>query len=321
MLKAAGNFFRFLASLKVAIPLLVLTVAVTILGSLQPQPEFFRTWWYLGLLGLNGVSLLFITLLHIPAILVKKGRNALIGVVATHLGILILIVGAIYGGVSGFRYQVKAIEQEMTVVPGLPFVIRLDELTVEDYPEEVFAHLELDNLPKKRQESRLTLFRNGEPWKTVTAGPGWPAKVAGITILPAVNDIGWYFELVVTDPQGREKTIPVRPWAPPLITVQAKPVMVHSLADTGELMARVFTIEGDQMTILGTVSKNQPLELDGHTISLGRYLRYTGLMVYKRPQAPLLVIGSVIMLFGLTWHYYHRLRDRRRRDKGKASDV
>jgi hypothetical protein len=318
---AASRIFRFFSSLKTAIPLLVLTVAATIIGSMLPDPAFFRTWWYLGLLGLNGVSLLFITILHIPSVLVKKGRNALIGVVLTHLGILILIAGAIYGGVSGFRYKVKAIEQEMTVVPGLPFVIHLDELIIEEYPEETFAHMNLEMLPKKRQESHLTLYRKGERWLEVVTGPGTPAKVDGITILPSIQDVGWYFELIVTDPQGREKTIPIKPWAPPLITVGEKRIMAHSLVDAGGMMAQVFTLEGDQMTTLGMVSAEQGFELAGYTISLGAFKRYTGLLVYNRPHAPLLVIGSIAMLFGLVWHFYHRHRDRRRVGRGSVNDV
>ena len=55
-------------------------------------------------------------ILHTPMILERKGRNALIGVVATHLGILILIAGAIYGLSSGFRHEIRAIEGEMTVI-------------------------------------------------------------------------------------------------------------------------------------------------------------------------------------------------------------
>ncbi|NCF25520.1 MAG: hypothetical protein GWP60_13375 [Gammaproteobacteria bacterium] len=45
----AAKLFRLLASLKVAIPLLVLLTGVTIVGSLFPAPELFRTKWYLGL--------------------------------------------------------------------------------------------------------------------------------------------------------------------------------------------------------------------------------------------------------------------------------
>jgi uncharacterized membrane protein YobD (UPF0266 family) len=52
--------FRLLASLKVAIPLLVVLIVVTIVISLFPTPDLFMTKWYLGLLGLLGISLLFI---------------------------------------------------------------------------------------------------------------------------------------------------------------------------------------------------------------------------------------------------------------------
>jgi hypothetical protein len=317
----ARKLFYFFSSLKTAIPLLVLTVAVTIAGSLFPQPDLFRTWWYLGLLGLNGVSLLFITILHIPMILERKGRNALIGVVVTHLGILILIVGVIYGGTSGFRYDIKAIEDKMTVVPGLPFVVHLDKLLVEDYPAEAVAHLDPEMVPKKRQESHLSLFKKGEPWFKAVAAPGIPAKVDGITILPAFKDIGWYFELILTNDQGREKTIPIRPWAPPTINVGETPVMAHRLKGEGELTAEVFTIEGEQMIPLGVVGRDQVLEVNGYTISLGVFKRYTGLSIYNRPHAPILVVGCLAMLFGLVWHFYHRHRDRRQEHRGKTQDV
>jgi hypothetical protein len=311
-----SKYFRFFASLKIAIPLLVVTVGVTIIGTLQPDTDYFRTWWYLGLLGLNGISLLFITILHIPSILVKKGRNALIGVVATHLGILILIAGAIYSGLSGFRQEVKVIEGEMTVVPGLPFVIRLDELVLEEYPEEAFAHMNLDLLPKKRQESTLSLFRRGELWRQFQIAPGNPANADGFTLLPSIRDVGWYFELEVTDPRDRLSFVPVRPWAPPLVRVGPNEVMVHSLMEAGGLTAQVFTIRDGQMVPLGMIGEAlPPLELDGFSVSFGKIRRYTGLQVYNRPHAPMLITGSLAIMFGLVWHFYFRHRDRQ---KGKV---
>ena len=39
--------------------------------------------------------------------------------------------------------------------------------------------------------------------------------------------------------------------------------------------------------------------------------RYTGLAIYNRPHAPILVIGCLAMLFGLVWHFYFRHRDRK----------
>lgn len=321
IITAARKIFSFFSSLKTAIPLLVITILVTIGGSLLPTPDLFKTWWYQALLGLNGISLLFITILHIPMILERKGRNALIGVVVTHSGILILIIGAIYGGMSGFRYNIKAIEGEMTIVPGLPFVIHLDKLVIEEYPTESVAHLDEEIVPKKRQESYLTLYKNGEAWFEAITAPGRPAKVDGITILPAFKDIGWYFELIITDPNGTEKIIPIRPWAPPIINVGATPIMAHSLMDAGELSAQVFTIVDGQMTQLGLVSQGQALEINDSTVSLGVVKRYTALMIYNRPHGPILVAGCLAMLFGLIWHFYHRHRDRRPVDKGKTRYV
>jgi hypothetical protein len=302
--------FGFFSSLKTAIPLLVITIVVTIGGSLLPQPDLFRSWWYLSLLGLNGISLLFITIVHIPMILERKGRNALIGVVVTHMGILILIIGAIYGGMSGFRYTVKVIEDEMTVVPELPFVIHLDKLVVEEYPAEEVAHLDSEVVPKKRQESHLTLFKNGERWFEAVAAPGVPAKVDGITILPAFKDIGWIFEVIVTDPLGKTKVVQVKPWAPPIIEMGQTPVMAHSVMGAADMTAQIMTLQDNQMVTLGVISQQQALELNDYSITLGQVKRYTTLAIYNRPHASILVLGCLAMLFGLVWHFYFRHRDR-----------
>ena len=307
--------FRLLASLKVAIPLLVLLTIATIVGSLFPEPDMFKTWWYLGLLGAQGLSLLFITILHIPAILKRKGRNALIGVVTTHLGILVLIAGIIYGGYSGFRHEIKLIEGEITVVPGLPFVIQLDELIVEEYRQEEFPRMNLEVLPKKKQESRITLLKNGKPWLSTVTAPGRPARVDGITLLPSISDTGWYFELIVMDARGNEKIIPVRPWAPPLIAVGGKRIMTHSVVTGESPRAEFFTIEDDEMIPQGVASREQPLVIEGNSLSLGPVVRYTGMQVYNRPQGSILVLGSILMFVGLVWHFYFRHRDRKR-DKG-----
>lgn len=307
--------FRLLASLKVAIPLLVLLTAITIIGSLFPEPDMFKSWWYLGLLGLLGLSLLLVTILHIPSILEHKGRNALMGVITTHLGILVLIAAVIYGGFSGFRHHIKLIEGNVTVVPGLPFVIQLDELVIEEYNQADFPRVNLNALPKKKQQSHLTLLKRGQPWLTTLAAPGNPAIVNGITLLPSVSDSGWYFELIVIDPQGREKTIPVRPWVPPLITLGERRIMTHNIM-TGDIQeAELFTIEDNKMTSLGFARQEQALMIDGYAVSLGLVRRYTGMQVYNRPQEPLLVLGSILMFIGLVWHFYFRYRERKQEEK------
>jgi len=313
--------FRLLASLKVAIPLLVLLTAVTIVGSLFPEPDIFRSWWYLGLLGLQGLSLLFVTILHIPSILKRKGRNTLFGVITTHLGILVVIAGVIQGGYTGFRHEIKLIEGEITVVAGLPFVIRLDELVVEEYRQEEFPRMNLNTLPKKKQDSHITLLKSGKAWLSTMAAPGNPAIIDGITLLPSVSDLGWYFEVIAIDARGEEKTIPVRPWAPPLIQVGGKRLMTHSVVTRESPQAEFFTIEDGKQTSLGIATGEQPLLIEGNSLLLGPIKRYTGIQVYNRPQEPVLVLGSILMFVGLVWHFYFRHRDRKRGEEGGSGNA
>lgn len=315
---ALRRVIRLLASLKVAIPLLVLLTVVTIIGSLFPDPDIFRSWWYLSLLGAQGVSLLLVTILHIPSILKRKGRNALLGVIATHLGILVIIAGIIYGGFAGQRHDVKLIEGEVAIVPGLHFVIQLDELVVEEYQQEDFPRQELATLPKKKQEGRITVLQNGEAVAEAVVAPGKPARFDGFTLLPSISEIGWYFELIVTDWLDREKTVPVRPWAPPVLRLGGRDVVTHS-ARSGDLQqTEMFALEDEQLVSLGFAGREEALEIDKHKVRLGTVKRYMGMQVYNRPQEPILIWGSVLMFLGLVWHFYFRHRDRRREGQQDA---
>lgn len=317
------RILHFFASLKTVIPLLIFTTLVTIITTLIPEPDIdiFQSSWYLGLMGLLGFCLLCTTLERIPVILSNKGSDAVIGIVTTHVGILILIAAFIYGGMIGFRYKLRIIENEMTIVPELPFVIQLDRLVIEEFPEDAFGHLNMEMLPKKRQDSEISLYKNGNLWLEAVVSPGNPLKVEGLTLLPSQTEFGWYFELIVTDPMGREKTIPVRPWAPPLINVGSKKIMAHKLTGSNDQSVQIFIFENETRESPGFVSKNASLEIDGYIISLGEYKRYTGLVVYHRPQMPLLLLGCFTMLAGLVWHFYHTSKTRVREKIGRPVDA
>lgn len=301
--------FKTLASLKVAIPLLVILAAVTVTASLFPEPGLFRSWWYLGLLGALGVSLLLITILHIPRILRRKGRNALIGVIVTHAGILVLIAAAIQGGVSASRWQFRAIEGEMTVVPGMPFVVELVALDVEDYQPSEFPGMDLSGLPKKRQDSQVRLYHSGQLVAEFTAAPGQPGHYKGYTLLPSVSDLGWAFQLIVSDRFGRERTLLIRPWSDPTFELEDERVLAHAIESGGVRQVQLLKLVDGQPQVAGSVGPGETLDLDDHQIWLDGFRRYTGMSLYNRPHMPLLIIGSLMMLGGLIWHFYHRYRD------------
>jgi hypothetical protein len=231
-----------LASVKLAIPLLVLIAAASIAGGLIPQGrnvklaanvpvsvrklniylqlnDIFHSWWYIALLGLLAVCLIAITLKRFPLVYKQQGRGAGTGILLAHVGILIILGGLMYSGLGGFRYYTRIVEGDVTVIPPLPFVIKLERYDFEYYDQEVFRHLGPDVRFAKKQESTLVLYRHGSPFLRATAAPGQPVVARGITLLPVEKDIGWAFDLVVRAPNGKEKVVPINPWAPPLVAL------------------------------------------------------------------------------------------------------
>lgn len=335
-----GTGLNVLASVRVAIPLLVLIAAASIVGGLIPQgrnvklgadapawvarindhlqlADVFHSWWYVLLLALLGLSLLAVTVQRLPTIGRRRGRRVALAFVLAHAGVLLILGGMMYGGVSGFRYYTRLVEGEATVLPALPFVIKLDRFEVDYYPEETFRHLGPNVRLPQQQEAVLSLLHHGEVFLKTTAAPGRPVVARGVTLLPSEKDTGWVFSLVVRDPAGREKVIPVRPWAPPLIRLglSESRIFAHKVtwngmipdgtgkSQTPSATEIVLLEEGGARRSLGLASQTNPLDVYGFTVSVWGVRRYTGLHVYRRPETPVLVVGAGLLVAGLLAYY------------------
>lgn len=330
----------FLASVKTAIPLLVVIAIASVLGSLIPQgrnvrltdavPEsvrqlnaylqlndIFHSWWYLALLGLLAISLLAVTVKRVPAVYKSRGRGLALGILLAHVGVVLMIGSMIYGGFSGFRYYTRLIEGEVTVVPQLPFVMKLERFDFHPYAPEVLSHRGAGFQMAEKQESVVTLFRHGYPTATATTAPGLPLRARGITFLPSQQDVGWTFELIL-QAGGQEKVVPVRPWAPPLITLglgDDSQIITHRLItdDNGRRglakslsypAAEVFLLEpGGGSRSLGFATQQTPLRFKAWNISVGTVRRYTGLQIYSRPETSYLVGGVGTLFLGLIGYF------------------
>jgi hypothetical protein len=326
-----------LSSVAFAIPLLVLIAIASILGGLIPQgknvklisdaPEWvrdinvylqlndiFHSWWYVLLLALLILSLLVVTIKRVPAVWRQKGRGAAIGILLAHVGVLLIIGGSIYGGAAGFRYYTRLIEGDVTVMPALPFVIKLDKFLMEYHQAETYAkdmQTELSSI--KRQDSELSFLRHGNSFFEATTAPGNPVEVQGIKFLPSHTDTGWVFTLVVRNPRGREKVVPVMPWAPELIQLglTTQHVFAHKVSRLGTEQRRfdtvtkpdtveVFMIENNGAPqSMGFASEEAPLTISGYTISPWNIRPYTGLHVYRRPGNFFLIAGIICLVIGL----------------------
>ncbi len=332
--------FDFLASVKLAIPLLVVIAIASIVGSLIPQgrnvqlaqgvPEWvrslnqyfqlndiFHSWWYVLLVGVLGLSLVAITVKRIPTVWRQRGLGAGMGILLAHVGILLVIGGAMYGGMSGFRYYTRLIEGDVTVLPSLPFVIKLDRLDLKYYSADTFRRLGPNFRMAETQESALTLLHHGNPFLKATAAPGRPVVARGVKMLPAEKDVGWAFDLVLSA-SGRDKVVPIRPWAPPLVTLglgNPNQILVHRLTPHGSdgqgiedgpgaLATEVVLLQVDgTVRSLGFASQTEPLKFGAWTVSVTNIRRYTGLHVYNRPEQPFLIAGIVTLIVGLVGYF------------------
>ncbi len=329
--------FEFLASARLAVPLLILIAAASIVGSLIPQGrnvrliptapdavrrlsaylqlnDVFHSWWYLLLLALLAFSLMMVTVKRVPRVWRARGRGQALGVLLAHLGTVVILAGAIYGGLSGFRDYTRVIEGEAAVIPHVPMVIKLQRLDLKPYPPGIFSDKGPGVRAFEKQESVLTLLHHGRPFLRAASSPGNPLTARGITLLPSEKEVGWAFDLVLAA-GGRERVVTIRPWAPPLITLglgNESRIMAHRLIADGAgrdqgpgerpsaAATEVFLLEKDGASrSLGFATKRKPLTFGAWTITLANIRRYTGLHVYRRPEIPFLVAGAVTLVIGL----------------------
>ena len=240
------------------------------------------------------------------------GRRWVVGGILFALaGVILILGGVIYNELSGFRYYTRLIEGEVTVLPSLPFVVKLDRFTMEYYSPDAVLDTGIAPSVSEQPEVLLTLLRNEQVLVQTTAGPDRPVDAAGVTLLPSDTDTGWAFTLVVRDPGGREKAVPVIPWAPPLIRLGLtrqqifadSATAIETSRDGDEITAlpnavEVFLIEenGDRQS-LGFATETAPVSASGYMVSVWDIRPYIGLHVYRRPGKPILITGIALSAF------------------------
>jgi hypothetical protein len=163
-----------------------------------------------------------------------------------------------------------------------------------------------------REETVLTLLQNDQVIRRTTTRAGRSINADGTGLLPSATDSGWAFTLVIRDPGGREKVVPVNPWAPPLTRLGLTRQHVFAdrvarVAATGNDAApaerpnavEIFLVEeGGERQSLGLATETTPVSASGYMVSVWRIRPYTGLYVYRRPGFRIYVAGLVCLLAG-----------------------
>ncbi len=261
-------------------------------------------------------------------LLARKGRYSRLGVFVTHLGVVVILLGAALGFTFGFKGSMQIPEGEaLSRVKGqrgdtwleLPFQVRCERFEVTTYP---------DGTPKDYRSDLSFLEKGG----VALRGPlrvNHPMEHGGyvfyqasygssaaISIEAAPNPGGTYRQIRLRlgetgtlDPEGKVFAQPMR-YEPNL---QGKgPAVLVAFARAGEHPVGGWIWKG---------AKSDPIE--GWTVRfIGAQESYwTGIQVKRDPGTTVVWIGCVLILVGCSLAFFvpeRRIWVRLRREKGKT---
>ena len=236
--------------------------AATLAGTLQYDREMFSSAWFLGLMGLVGLS----SLLCIQQRLPRKRR---IGYVAIHGSIILILLGSgvrNYQKIEGFvnlREGMVTNEMlEMHVGKGtgrtvaLPFAVRLDDFEVEFYDTAPMLLVFERGQKEPIAERAISLQEEAEvegksvrtlSTETIEISPGKAMQSRGSSV-------------AVIEVDGQEMSLPGREF----VTVGPLQFMYHPMGDAQMLFVFKAGVQEPVATL--DVAKQEQTEVEGRNI-------------------------------------------------------
>lgn len=272
----------------------------------------------------------------------SKGRLAIWGPYLTHLSILVIFAGAVFGSRTGFDGFMEVTEGKTSNVfsnqtandqKELDFELGLTKFTIE-YDEETRNPI--------RYLSNLQVYDNGEQVASQLIDVNRPLRYNGITFYQSYYGVR---EVVmkVTAPDGESASVPfaVRTGNDPetgtpvylvdgtpyeTVTIGGKKLtlFVHNIAPDyigGERInfsfmplnpaVQVYVNEHfserreiKDWQVLGWLPVDESADYKGYTISLERVVQFTGLSVARNPGLPVIYLGFCLLVLGIFLSFY-----------------
>jgi cytochrome c biogenesis protein len=261
----------------------------------------------------------------------EKGRFSYFGVYLIHVSVLIIIAGMIIGFLLGFEAYVEVPEGESfdTVqlkggkgIKKLDFTVRCDRFTIDYYK---------DGTPKLYQ-SDIAFIKNDNTLHQTPVIVNHPATFEGIRFYQAHYGKVPSGEAVIMLQKGREKAQPIKVSVgkafdlpgnegkatvvrmEPNLMQMGPAVKINIAADTGNVQFWVFQnieqIEEENPGLTDHVPLFNPGVFAPYVFSLDMIQTkyFTGLQVARDPGVPVVVAGSLLLVFGFmaVFFYAHR---------------
>ena len=322
---APGTVLEFLGSMRLALWLLCLIIAISFAGAVAPediQPVIFYSWWFLAVLGafaLNLAVCLFFRLLS---------RHTRLGSKICHASILLILAGALLSFYAGQRGRLELTRgEESTAFVGergsvpLGFAVRLDDFSVEWYAPQYFK--------------LGVAVADGKLKKKFDAVPGREYALGGYSFV-----IKGYYPDFALDEQNRPVNLSDKALNPALLLLLRTPAGDErrwvfarhpDISMSGDDQVRIVLLQkpmvkefrsrlrfSDGKRIFsGDATVNGPVSFGGYTFYQSGYDEekpdWTSLEVVRDPGVPLVFTGFVLLNLGIIMIYAGKRRVWRRR--------
>ena len=338
------KIINFFSSVKLAVTLLIAIIAASVVGTFIPQSldatdyiqkfgsytyklfyilgitDIYHCWWFVGLLVLFALNLLVCTFMRL------KFLNKSIGLIITHLSILIILGGSIISAVFGERGMMSLEEGKGkntfsvgSKVKKLDFQVYLDDFTLEWYREQshkVAAHIKDKDIKKvfiveigksyylEGSEYSLKVLKYVPDFyldrnKNVKTRGEFPNNAALLVQLinGKTEEKRWLFSEFPDFLIGKDKNIDL---------------YYRWQGRIKDFKSKLRIMDNGSVGVEKTIEVNVPLKYKGYTFYQSSYnpenLNWTGLQVVKDPGVFWVYFGFLLLNIGIFIVFLKRIR-------------
>lgn len=324
MKKFLSNLLDFFSSNVLAVVLLVLTAIISIFGTIIPQKQppdvylkaygevFSSVFYFLNFTDLFG-SLAFkiiIILLGISLtacsykrlLLAVQGKLDIYswGSFFSHLSVLVIYAGVIYGNTAGFSSDIAIEKGSSHFEHKGNFYVKLNDFNAkfdkEGRPLDYTSDLSV--IENNKEVVRKTIFVNN------------PLEYKGIKFYQSSYGLNGIIEM--KGPDGKTETIPIyrggcatysktgymfhiQEFFPDLHILHGMPSNVYEPTNP---IVFLTTQDQNEQKEVGWLLKGKTINWDGYALKLVEAREYTGLQVKKDPGVLIVYVGFVLLILG-----------------------
>lgn len=238
----------------------------------------------------------------------RKGIIGKIGPIVVHASMLLILGGAIWGSISGFKAQEMIPSGTTTPIQNITEMGILGGDRVPDWQVQI-DRFWIDYATDghiKQFYSDIAIVDEGREAKRKTIYVNEPIKYKGVTLYQADWDISGLKVRINNSPQLQLPTVPVQPEGGAKIWgtfVPTKPDMsqgVTVLIPDLQGTVLVYDVDG---SLAGSVRQGNGIEIAGVTLYVDELIGSTGLQIKSDPGIPFVYAGFGLLMLGVMMSY------------------